>query len=86
MRFTIVWEQAATDGMKRLRQRDGDAVKPFIRAINGLATNPEPSESSKLGGSRVRRLRVGKYRATYEIDGDRIAVHLILVGNVPVVG
>ncbi|WP_328915489.1 MULTISPECIES: hypothetical protein [unclassified Streptomyces] len=49
MRFTIVWEQAATDGMKRLRQRDGDAVKPFIRAINGLATNPEPPESSKLG-------------------------------------
>ncbi|WP_328468045.1 type II toxin-antitoxin system RelE family toxin [Streptomyces sp. NBC_00448] len=83
MRYTIIWERAAKDGINRLRQRDGDAVKPFIRAINGLAVNPEPPESSKLGGSRVRRLRVGRYRATYEVDGDRIAVHLVLVGSVP---
>lgn len=83
MTYTIIWERTAAQGLKRLRQRDGDKVKPLVQAINGLAKNPEPAQSSKLGGTNIRRLRVGKYRATYEIDGNKIAVKVLMVGSTP---
>ncbi|GAA4083051.1 hypothetical protein GCM10022233_75680 [Streptomyces shaanxiensis] len=74
MSYTIIWERAASEGLKRLRARDGDAVKPLVKAINVLAHDPEPAASSKLGTTSLRRLRVGAYRATYEIDGGSIAI------------
>ncbi|WP_405586244.1 type II toxin-antitoxin system RelE/ParE family toxin [Streptomyces sp. NBC_01190] len=83
MRYTIIWESSATETLKRLRQRDGEAVRPLVQAINNLATNPEPPESSKLGGTNNRRLRVGDYRAMYQIDGERIAVKVLTVGSTP---
>lgn len=60
--------------LKRLRARDGEAVKPLVKAINALANNPEPAASSKLGTTSLRRLRVGVYRATYDIDGNSVAI------------
>lgn len=83
MTYTVIWEKAAADGLKRLRQREGDKVKPLVQVINRLAANPEPPESSKLGGSGIRRLRIGRYRATYRVDGDRVAVQVLMVGSVP---
>jgi mRNA interferase RelE/StbE len=83
VRYTIIWESSATETLKRLRQRDGEAVRPLVQVINNLATNPEPPESSKLGGTNNRRLRVGDYRAMYQIDGERIAVKVLTVGSTP---
>ncbi|MFG2368970.1 type II toxin-antitoxin system RelE/ParE family toxin [Streptomyces mirabilis] len=81
MSHTIIWERAASEGLKRLRARDGDAVKPLVNAINELARNPEPAASSKLGHTNLRRLRVGAYRATYEIDGVTVAIKVLMVGG-----
>ncbi|MFE1881081.1 type II toxin-antitoxin system RelE family toxin [Streptomyces diastatochromogenes] len=81
MSFTIIWERAASEGLKRLPARDGDAVKPLVKAINGLSQNPEPTTSSKLGTTNLRRLRVGTYRATYEIDGRTVAIKILMVGS-----
>ena len=79
--YTVIWEKAARAGLKRLKDRDGeDAVRPLVHAINGLSRDPEPPGSSKLGAN-IRRLRVGRYRATYEIDGKRIAVQVLMVGS-----
>jgi mRNA interferase RelE/StbE len=83
VRYTIIWESSARETLKRLRQRDGDAVRPLVQAINNLAANPEPPESSKLGGTNNRRLRIGEYRAMYEIDGGRVAVKVLTVGSTP---
>ncbi|MFC8917604.1 type II toxin-antitoxin system RelE/ParE family toxin [Streptomyces sp. NPDC057116] len=84
MTYTIIWEPAAAGGLRRLKARDGQGVKPFVQAINALALDPEPPTSSKLGGTGLRRLRVGPYRATYEIDGSRIAVKVLMVGSTQV--
>ncbi|MBW8739846.1 MAG: type II toxin-antitoxin system RelE/ParE family toxin [Streptomyces turgidiscabies] len=81
MTYTIVWETTASEGLKRLRARDGDSVKPLLKAINALADDPEPSASSKLGGTPLRRLRVGAYRAAYEIDGSTVAIKILMVGS-----
>ncbi|WP_371578796.1 type II toxin-antitoxin system RelE/ParE family toxin [Streptomyces sp. NBC_01314] len=84
MSYTIIWERAASEGLKRLRARDGGAVKPLVQAINALARNPEPATSGKLGNTNLRRLRVGVYRATYEIDGDTVSVKILMVGSTAV--
>jgi mRNA interferase RelE/StbE len=34
VRYTIIWESSAREMLTRLRQRDGDAVRPLVRAIN----------------------------------------------------
>ncbi|MFJ8020932.1 type II toxin-antitoxin system RelE/ParE family toxin [Streptomyces sp. NPDC096311] len=81
MSHTIIWERAASEGLKRLRARDGDAVKSLVNAINALARNPEPAAGSKLGSTNLRRLRVGIYRVTYEIDGDTVAIKILMVGS-----
>ncbi|MER7046476.1 type II toxin-antitoxin system RelE family toxin [Streptomyces jumonjinensis] len=83
MSYTVIWEHAASEGLKRLRAKYGDEVRPFVRAVNALGTNPEPSASSKLGGTSLRRLRIGDFRATYEIDGTLIAVKVLTVGASP---
>ncbi|AJC57108.1 MULTISPECIES: type II toxin-antitoxin system RelE/ParE family toxin [Streptomyces] len=83
MSHTVIWEPAACEGLKRLRAKYGAAVKPFVRAVNALADNPEPPASSKLGGTSLRRLRVGDFRATYELDGVHIAVKVLTVGATP---
>jgi mRNA interferase RelE/StbE len=82
--YTIIWERTASEGLKRLRARDGDSVKPLVKAINELARNPEPATSTKLGGTSLRRLRVGAYRATYEIDGGTVAIKILMVGSTAV--
>jgi mRNA interferase RelE/StbE len=82
--YTIIWERTASEGLKRLRTRDGDSVKALVKAINALARDPEPPASSKLGGTSLRRLRVGAYRATYEIDGDTVAIKILMVGSTAV--
>lgn len=84
MSYTIIWERAASEGLKRLRARDGDAVKPLVKAINSLALNPEPNTSNKLGTTNLRRLRVGVYRATYEIEGGTVAIKILMVGSTAV--
>ncbi|MDT0441691.1 type II toxin-antitoxin system RelE family toxin [Streptomyces johnsoniae] len=84
MTYTVIWERAAAEGLKRPRRRDGDRVRPLVQAVNALAAHPEPPHSSKLGSTHIRRLRVGPYRATYEIDGDTIAIKVLMVGSTPV--
>lgn len=59
-------------------------MKPLVKAINSLALNPEPSASNKLGTTNLRRLRVGVYRATYEIEGGTVAIKILMVGGTAV--
>ncbi|MDW4904745.1 BRO family protein [Streptomyces sp. ADMS] len=61
--------------------RAGDSVKALVKAINALARDPEPPASGKLGGTSLRRLRVGAYRATYEIDGSTVTIKILMVGS-----
>ncbi|UUU32559.1 type II toxin-antitoxin system RelE/ParE family toxin [Streptomyces sp. CA-210063] len=84
MSYTIIWERGASEGLKRLRDRDGDAVKPLVQAISALARNPEPTTSGKLGNTNLRRLRVGVYRAAYEFDGGTVSVKILMVGSTAV--
>lgn len=80
MRYTIVWETSALNTFKQLKASDPHAAKIIASAVNALAKNPEPAGSVKVSPN-VRRLRVDTYKITYRIDGDRIAVTVLMVGK-----
>ncbi len=52
-----------------------------ISAIRALADNPRPPGSKKLTGRSAWRIRVGAYRAIYEIHDDRLIVLVVAVGH-----
>ncbi|WP_256255243.1 type II toxin-antitoxin system RelE/ParE family toxin [Streptomyces sp. cf124] len=58
-------------------------MKPLLKAINALTDAPEPAASSKLSATCLRRLRIGVYRATYEIDGSTVSIKVLMVGSTP---
>ncbi|RZT13482.1 mRNA-degrading endonuclease RelE of RelBE toxin-antitoxin system [Kribbella sp. VKM Ac-2569] len=61
---------------------DPDTAKILVGAILGLATNPRPTDSKVLGGTDLRRLRLGDHRILYEISEAQVSVHVITVGSV----
>jgi mRNA interferase RelE/StbE len=82
-RYTIAWHEEAVSELRRLRKEDRHAVKPLLAAIAALADDPCPEESNALGTTAFRRLRVGDYRALYEIADEVVAVYVLKVGRRP---
>ena len=70
----IRWSPAAT-ALARRYMRDQDGMRAVGVAVAALATDPYPPEGFHRG--RHHRLRVGKYRVIYVIDGDVITVERV---------
>ena len=47
------------------------------RKLEGLLTNPFPSDSKQLKGSSYRGTDIGEYRIIYRIEGNIFSVQLI---------
>jgi mRNA interferase RelE/StbE len=52
-------------------------------AVSRLAGEPRPSESFPYGSPDLRRLRAGRYRVFYTIDGERLVVQVDHVARLP---
>ena len=65
----IRWSTAAT-ALARRYMRDQDGMRVLGAAVAALAIDPYPPEGFHRG--RYHRLRVGRYRVMYVIDGDVI--------------
>ena len=53
-----------------------------VRAIQALATDPRPPGSRKLSGHEdVFRVRIGRYRMLYSIEGRRLVIIVLKVGD-----
>jgi len=53
----------------------------MIQAIDELAEDPRPRNSRKLRGKEGWRIRVGDYRAIYEIDDEAREVLILDIGH-----
>jgi mRNA interferase RelE/StbE len=53
---------------KQLLSLPRDVQIEIARAIDRLANTPRPAGCKKLGGTELRRLRLGRYRVVYLID------------------
>ena len=53
-----------------------------MRSISLLAGDPRPDGCRKMSGyDDIYRIRIGKYRMIYEIDGRRIVVIILKIGH-----
>ena len=81
--YTLVWQPAAVTALGRIRTGDPEAAKRVRTAISALAENPLSPDTASLGGTAVRRLRLGRLRVLYEVDDINEAVHILVVGQLP---
>jgi mRNA interferase RelE/StbE len=77
--YRIEVSATAEKQLKKLRRDDRVRV---IRAVQSLANDPRPSGCRKLQGyDDVYRIRIGRYRVLYSIDGRRIIVTVLKVAH-----
>lgn len=80
MAYGLVFSPVADRQMDAIPARLLDLVRD---ALEGLKSEPRPPGSISLRGRfrRLRRLRVGDYRAIYQVDDDRSVIRIVLVGH-----
>jgi len=66
---------------KALQKLPGTVYKRMVATLRNLAQNPRPVGCKKLKGRDAWRIRVGNYRAIYEIEGDKLLVFIISIGH-----
>ena len=54
---------------------DGAGMQAVVVALDALATDPYPAPSFPWG--QMQRLRVGKYRIMYIVEGDLVTIDRI---------
>jgi len=65
--YSIDWEPPAVAAASRCLADDPEGLRALIVSIDRLVADPRPGESFPFGSPDLRRLRVGRYRALYEI-------------------
>jgi len=77
--YKIEVSATAEKQLRKLEQADQVGI---LRAVQDLARDPRPSGCRKLQGyDDVFRIRVGKFRILYSIDGMRIIVTVLKVAH-----
>lgn len=79
MKYQIEISKTAEKFLRKLSSRNFTLV---ANAIDSLSTDPYQIGIKKLKGyDNVFRLRAGNYRILYEIDGGRLVVAVIEIGD-----
>jgi len=66
---------------KDLRSIQKQHVLRILKAIEGLAEDPRPSNAKPLTGRDAWRVRIGHYRAIYTINEQEIIIEVIKIGH-----
>jgi mRNA interferase RelE/StbE len=74
MSLRIVFDEKAIDQAAGFLADDPSAVRTLLAAIDQLAGDPRPAGSFPYGSPDLRRLRVGRYRVMYEINGNEVVI------------
>ncbi|CAM5549330.1 type II toxin-antitoxin system RelE family toxin [Streptomyces fumanus] len=80
MTYRILWEPEATNAAVRFLQSDPSGLAAVYEAVDMLAKDPRPLNSTAYGPD-IRRLRVGAYRVLYVIDDGAIRVLVTHLGR-----
>ena len=83
MSYSLDWYEAALNTAAGYITDDPSGLDELFDALDGLTEDPRPRKSKALTTPQLRRLRVGRYRALYEIVdsvGSIIVIHIGRVG------
>ena len=78
MRYSVIVQRRA---QKRIARFPEDIQNRIEESLQALSDEPRPPGSRKLQGREGWRLRVGDYRAIYEIDDEAREVLVVAVGH-----
>lgn len=81
MSLRIVYEEKAIDQAAGFLADDPGGLGAVLDAIDQLASEPRPAGSFPYGSPDLRRLRIGRYRVMYEIQGDVVSIGHIARGD-----
>jgi mRNA interferase RelE/StbE len=81
--YQVGWEIQALDQTAGFLRDDPVGVAALWDAVSQLADEPRPPESFPYGSPDLRRLRAGRYRVFYTIDGGRLVVQIDQVARLP---
>ena len=71
-KYKIVISSSAEKSLKKFQKKD---IQRIVVALQRLAVHPYPAGSRKLSGYEdVFRIRIGKYRVIYEVEGKKILI------------
>lgn len=77
--YSITYKRSAA---KALRKLDRQHQRAIISAVEELALNPRPDGVKKLqGGAGEYRIRIGSYRAVYEVNDGELVILVLALGH-----
>lgn len=80
MTYGIVFSRPAEKDLRGIRDRA--ILQRLSAAIEGLADNPRPRGSGKLGGvGDIWRIRVGNWRVCYTVEANRLIILILTVAQ-----
>ena len=78
-KYRLIISNTAQKSLHKLPKKD---LLHVLRVLETLAINPYPAGCRKLSGEEhVFRIRIGRYRVIYEIDGDELIVWVLKIGH-----
>ena len=82
MSYSLDWYDGAVNSAASYIGDDPTGVDELFDALSQLMDDPRPRRSKALATPGLRRLRVGRYRALYEIVDSVGSIIVIHVGRV----
>jgi mRNA interferase RelE/StbE len=81
--YSLDWSEGALNAAAAYISDDETGLDEFFDALDHLTDDPRPRISKPMTTPQLRRLRVGRYRALYEIVdsvGSIIVIHIGRIG------
>jgi len=82
MTYSLDWYDGAVNSAASYIADDPECLDELFDALSRLTEDPRPRKSKPLATPGLRRLRVGRYRALYEIVDSVGSIIVIHVGRV----
>jgi len=78
-KYKVVISSSAEKSLKKIPKKD---VGRIVVAMQRLAVHPFPVGARKLSGyEKVFRVRIGKYRVIYEVEGQKLLILVLKIGH-----
>lgn len=77
MKYQLVLEKEVIKFLKKLQKED---AKRILLKIKELETNPYPSNSKRILNTKelTFRIRIGKFRALYRIEDNKLVIVFLI--------
>jgi mRNA interferase RelE/StbE len=80
--YSLDWYEGALNSAAEYLADDPDGLDELFDALGRLTDDPRPRRSKALTTPGLRRLRIGRYRALYEIVDSVGSIIVIHVGRI----